>query len=120
MTIHVDKEYLPETEEDELTTRRQTKLPEKTKEVSLLFSMMNVYANFPGTDRIVSELGLKNHFVNIFHSSNNKTYSDSFFPSLLVHCQRRTRKQSKKIQKLAKRSGTFWSISLRLLDQLCS
>ena len=65
-TIHVDEEYLSETEDDELTTRRQTKLLEKTKEVSLLFSTMNIYANCPGTDRMVSELGKKMHFVNIF------------------------------------------------------
>ena len=58
-TIHIHKEYLSEKEEAQLTTVRQTKLLEKTREVSLLISTMNIYANVPGTDRMARELGEK-------------------------------------------------------------
>jgi len=53
--------------EDQLTSVRREKLIKETHEVSMLFSTMNIYANSPGTDKMISELGAKHlHFVNIF------------------------------------------------------
>ena len=40
------------------------------------------------------------HLVNIFHGSDNKTYNDSFFTSLFIHCRRRTSQQSEKVNKV--------------------
>ena len=56
-TIHDDGGYLLATKQDELTALRQKKLLKETKEVSLLLSTMNIYANCPGIDRMISELG---------------------------------------------------------------
>ena len=64
---------------------------------------MNIYPNCPGIDRMISELGKKFAFVNIFHGSDNKTYNDSFFTSLRIHCRRRTGQQPEKITKLGKK-----------------
>ena len=65
-TIHDDDGYLSGTKQDVLTALRRKKLLKETKEVSLLLSTMNIYANCPGIDRMISELGKKIHFVNIF------------------------------------------------------
>ena len=98
---------------------RREKLVKKIKEVSLLFSTMNIYANCPGTDKMISELGKKIAFCKYyFHGSHNKTYKDSFFTSFLVHCRRRTSQQSEEINKIRqKRSCTCRSTNLRSLDQ---
>ena len=102
-----------------LITLRREKLVKAIKELSLLLSTMNIYANCPGTDRMISELGKKFAFCKYyFHGSHNKTYKDSFFTSFLVHCRRRTSQQSEEINKIRqKRSGTCRSTKLPSLDE---
>ena len=102
-----------------LISLRREKLVKETKEVSLLLSTMNIYANCPGTDKMISELGKKFTFCKYyFHGSHNKTYKYSFFTSFLVHCRRRISQQSEEANKIRKkRSGTSRSTRLRSLDE---
>ena len=125
----IDDEYenLSATEQGESTlpsremliSLRREKLVEETKEVSLLLSTMNIYANCPGTDKMISELGKKFAFCKYyFHGSHNKTYKYSFFTSFLVHCRRRISQQSEEANKIRqKRSCTSRSTRLRSLDE---
>ena len=108
-SIDDDYENLSATEQGQSThpshqvliALRREKLVKETKEVSLLLSAMNIYANCPGTDRMISELGKTFAFCKYyFHGSHNKTYKDSFFTSFLVHCRRRTSQQSEEINKI--------------------
>ena len=119
-TIHDDDKYLSDPSQEELTAWRRKKLLKETTEVSLLLSTMNIYANNPGIDRMISDLGKKLHFVIFFHGSDNNTYIDSLFTSLLVHCRRRTSQQSEKVKKsqAKKRLCTSRPSNLRSLDQL--
>ena len=118
-TIHDDDKSLSDPSQEELTACRQKKLLKETTEVSLLLSTMNIYANCPGIDRMISELGKNFAFCKYyFHGSHNKTYNDYFFTSLLVNCQRRTSQQSEEINKIRqKRSCTCRSTKLRSLDE---
>ena len=64
-TIHDDDNCLSDSSQEELTALRRNKLLKETTEILLLFSTMNIYADNPGIDRMISELGKKLHFVNI-------------------------------------------------------
>ena len=67
-SIDDDYENLSATEQGESThpshevliDLRREKLVKEIKEVSMLLSTMKIYANCPGTDRMISELGKKN------------------------------------------------------------
>ena len=102
-----------------LISLRREKLVKETKEVSLLLSTVNIYANCPGTDKMISELGKKFTFCKYyFHGSHNKTYKYSFFTSFLVPCRRRISQQSEEANKIRqKRSCTSRSTRLRSLDE---
>ena len=54
-TIHDDDKQ--DISEGELLTIRRNKLLKETRDISLLFSTMNHYANNPGNDRMINELG---------------------------------------------------------------
>lgn len=125
----IDDEYknLSATEQGESThpshevliDQRREKLVKEIKEVSLLLSTMNIYANYPWTDKMISELGKKIVFCEYyFHGSHNKTYKDSYFTSFRVHHRHRISQQSEETNKIRqKRSCTSRSTSLRSLDE---
>ena len=54
-TIHDDDKQ--DMSADQLLTIRRRKLLKETTDISLLFSTMNYYANNPGNDRMINELG---------------------------------------------------------------
>ena len=56
-TIHDDDHCLSESSQEELTALRRKKILKWTTEILLLFSTMDIYANNPGIDRMISELG---------------------------------------------------------------
>ena len=69
VTIHDDDGYPSATKQDVLTALRQKKLLKETNEVSLLLSTMNIYANCPGIDRMISELGKNIAFCKYFFTA---------------------------------------------------
>ena len=54
-TIHDDDKQ--DMSADQLLTIRRKKLLKETTDILLLFSTMNYYANNPGNDRMINELG---------------------------------------------------------------
>ena len=65
-TIHDDDKYLSDPSQEELTAQRRKKLLKEITEVLLLFSTMNIYANNPGIDTMISEIGKKITFCKYF------------------------------------------------------
>ena len=56
-TIHDDDKCLSESSQEDWLVLRRKRLVKETTEILLLFSTLNIYANNPGIDRMISELG---------------------------------------------------------------
>ena len=106
--------------EDQLTSVRREKLIKETHEVSMLFSTMNIYANSPGTDKMISELGKQIAFCKYFFNAGRPRLTMTcFFSSFLIHGRRRTCQQSEEVNKSRQKgSCTSRSTNVHSLDQL--
>ena len=56
-TIHDDDKCSSESSQEDWLVLRRKRLVKETTEILLLFSTLNIYANNPGIDRMISELG---------------------------------------------------------------
>ena len=56
-TIQDNDQSLSNESHGDLLVLRRQKLVKETAEISLLFSTLNIYANNPGIDRMIRELG---------------------------------------------------------------